>query len=442
MRVEIELPPKLIPVFLGPARYRGAYGGRGSGKSRSFAKMAAVYAYRAAQAGRSGIVLCVREFMNTLADSSMAEVKAAIESEPWLRPWFTIGESFIRTICGKVEFAFIGLARNLNNVKSKANILLCLADEADDLSEEAWEILIPTVREHDSEIWVVWNPGKRGSPTDRRFRHNTEPDVKIVEINYRDNPWFPEVLERERQADQRNRPDSYEHIWEGDYKTFVEGAYYAEHIAEAKRNDRTECDIARDPLLITRAYCDIGGVTDNADAFTMWIVQFAGRQIRVLDYYEARGQELSEHVHWLRSRGYANATIFLPHDGKAERGAYRGNTWVQSFKEADFNATTIIGPGSGGRMAALVRIEAGRRMFPSTLFDKKAQAGLDRLAAYHERRDEKLGIGLGPRHDQASHGADAFGLMAVAAAEEMRFESDWDEDDARDARGRNVSTGY
>jgi len=129
-RVEVQLPPKLIPVFLGKARYRGAYGGRGSAKTRSFAKMTAIHAHRAAQAGKTGIILCVRQFMNSLAESSMAEVKAAIESEEWLRPYFDIGETYIRTICGKVEFAFVGLARNLDSIKSKALILLCWADEA------------------------------------------------------------------------------------------------------------------------------------------------------------------------------------------------------------------------------------------------------------------------------------------------------------------------
>ena len=151
----IELPPKLIPVFTGKARYRGAWGGRGSAKTRSFAKMAAVKAYQFASEGREGIILCVREFMNSLDDSSMAEVKAAILSEPWLAEYFDIGEKFIRTKCGRVEFKFVGLSRNLDSVKSKAYILLCWADEADPISKVAWQKLIPTVREAGSEIWAT-----------------------------------------------------------------------------------------------------------------------------------------------------------------------------------------------------------------------------------------------------------------------------------------------
>jgi len=141
--VTVRLPPKLIPVFLGPARYRGAYGGRGSAKTRSFAKMTAVNAMRWAQAGRTGIILCVREHLNSLADSSMAEIKAAIQDEPWLAAYFDIGETYIRTICGRIEYAFIGLRHNLNSLKSKAKILLCWADEAEPISGAAFRCRCP-----------------------------------------------------------------------------------------------------------------------------------------------------------------------------------------------------------------------------------------------------------------------------------------------------------
>lgn len=418
MKVEVKLPPKLIPVFLGSARYRGAYGGRGSAKTRSFAKMSAITAHRAAQSGKTGIVLCVRQFMNSLADSSMAEVKAAIESEAWLRPYFDIGESYIRTACGRVEFSFIGLARNLNNIKSKAKIILCWADEADPITEEAWEKLIPSVREHESEIWVTWNPENEESPVDKRFRNNAADDVKIIEMNYQDNPWFPDVLERERLEDKLLRPDNYGHIWDGEYKTHFVGAYFSEGLREAKDQGRIG-RIGTDKLLRLRAYCDIGGVGLNADAFTMWVCQFVGKEIRILNYYEAQGQELSGHVHWLNQNGYpaGSIDIYLPHDGKAQKGPYAG-TWTDAFRDAGYTAEPIENAGSGQKGAPLIRIEAVRRLLPQMWFDEtKTEFGRKRLAAYHEKRDADTGRGLGPNHDKASHGADAFGLMAVAYEE-------------------------
>ena len=154
----IELPERLAPVFAGEALFRGAYGGRGSAKTRSFAKMAAVRGLQCAAAGKSGVIVCGREFQNSLDKSSMAEVKAAIESEAWLRSGYEIGEKYIRTNDGRIDFAFVGLRRNIESVKSTARIRLLWVDEAEPVSETAWSKAIPTVREDNSEIWVTWNP--------------------------------------------------------------------------------------------------------------------------------------------------------------------------------------------------------------------------------------------------------------------------------------------
>src|SRR5690606_7819585 len=151
---KIELPPKLIPVFSGPARYRGAHGGRGSAKTRSFAKMTAVRAYMFAEAGISGVMLGAREYMNSLEESSMEEIKQAIRSEPWLDAYFDIGEKFIRTKNRRVSYVFAGLRHNLDSIKSKARILIAWVDEGENVSEVAWQKLTPTVREFGSEIWV------------------------------------------------------------------------------------------------------------------------------------------------------------------------------------------------------------------------------------------------------------------------------------------------
>ncbi|UZT17921.1 PBSX family phage terminase large subunit [Pasteurella multocida] len=218
MKVQIEIPPKLIPVFSGNYRYRGSYGGRGSAKTRTFAKMTAVVAYKRAMAGDSGVVLCGREFMNSLEDSSLEEVKQAIRAESFLNDFFEIGEKYIRTKCGRVSYIFSGLRHNLDSIKSKARILLAWVDEAESVSEMAWSKLIPTVREHNSEIWLTWNPEKRDSATDKRFRQFPPENSAIVEMNYTDNPWFPGVLEQERLNDKKRLDDAtYRWIWEGAY---------------------------------------------------------------------------------------------------------------------------------------------------------------------------------------------------------------------------------
>lgn len=407
--VQIELPPKLIPVFIGEARYRGSYGGRGSAKTRSFAKMTAVKAHEYAEANRSGIILCGREFMNSLDESSMAEVKAAIESEEWLADYFDIGEKYIRTKCGRIEYKFAGLARNLDSIKSKSQILLCWIDEAEPVSEDAWIKLLPTVREHGSEVWVTWNPERKNSATHLRFRQDPPPGAKIVELNYRDNPWFPEVLEAERREDKRKRPDQYEHIWEGGMKSVQAGAYYAKHLTSAKDEGRI-CRLGADPLMTTRTYWDIGGTGAKADAVAIWVAQFIGKEVRVLDYYEAQGQPLATHVNWLRENDHDKALCVLPHDGDTNDKVF-DVSYESYLKKAGFAVEVVPNQGTG---AAAARIEAGRRLFPSVWFNEEpTEAGRDALGWYHEKRDEKRQIGLGPNHDWSSHGADAFGLMAV-----------------------------
>lgn len=227
-KVSLELPPKLIPVFTGPARYRGAKGGRGSAKTRSFALMTAVRGYMFAELGVSGSILCGREYMNSLEDSSMEEIKQAIRATPWLNEYYEIGEKFIRTRNRRVQYAFAGLRHNLDSIKSKARILIAWVDEAEGVSDVAWQKLLPTVREDESEVWLTWNPEVDGSPTDNRFWKQIPENAKIVELNYSDNPWFPDVLDQERRTDfDRLDPQTYAWIWEGAYRENSDAQVFA-----------------------------------------------------------------------------------------------------------------------------------------------------------------------------------------------------------------------
>lgn len=226
----VKLPPKLVPVFAkkrGSLTYRGAHGGRGSGKSMSFAKMAAIF----------GVVeplrvLCVREIQSSIKDSFHAELKAAIASEPWLAAAYDVGIDYLRSKINTTEFLFKGLYNNLTSVKSLANIDLTVVEEAEDISEDAWVALEATVlRKLRSEIWVIWNPKDEGSPTDTRFRGDqaaNDPDYAIVEMNAEDNPWFPIGLKKLREK-QRAAFDAakFDWIWKGDYLKNDESKIFA-----------------------------------------------------------------------------------------------------------------------------------------------------------------------------------------------------------------------
>lgn len=234
--IRIELPPRLRRVFSGSADVRGAYGGRGSGKTRSFALMSAVRAYQWAGNGAQGIILCGRQFMNSLADSSMEEIRAAITTQSWLTPFFDIGATYIRTsaaLPGRIDYRFSGLDRNIDSIKSKARLKLAWIDEAEPVSEAAWTRLIPTLREADSELWVTWNPERDDSATHRRFREVRDPRARIAALNWQDNPWFPEVLDRQRRRDAAQRPDSYHHVWEGGFLRRTEAQVLKGRIVQA-----------------------------------------------------------------------------------------------------------------------------------------------------------------------------------------------------------------
>lgn len=212
--LDIEIPDKLIPVFAPPrgsVRYRGAYGGRGSAKSASFALMAAIWA-----ATWNIRVLCAREFQASIKESFYAEVKLAIERVPWLAARYDIGEKYIRCLTTGSEFLFAGLRHNIQSVKSMSKIDLCIVEESEDVPLHSWVDLIPTIREPDSEIWLIWNPKKADSYVAKRFYHNQLENAVMAELNWRDNPWFPKVLEDERRTDEANMERAlYEWIWEG-----------------------------------------------------------------------------------------------------------------------------------------------------------------------------------------------------------------------------------
>lgn len=224
--VQIVLPEKLVPVFepaRGEVQYRGAYGGRGSGKSFNFAKMAAIWGYVDPLR-----VLATREYQGSIKESFYAELKSAILSETFLSSAYVIGSDFIRGKNG-TEFIFMGLRRSINSIRSLAQIDLTIVEEAEDVPDQSWLMLEATVfRRMKSELWAIWNPRLKGSPVDQRFRVNPPKNGVFAEMNYWDNPFFPAGLETLRaREEQRLDPDTYQHVWEGAYLTNSNAQVYS-----------------------------------------------------------------------------------------------------------------------------------------------------------------------------------------------------------------------
>jgi len=294
---------KVFEPLLAAARYKGVYGGRGSGKSHFFGELLV----ETCQAERGTLAVCIREAQRTLAQSSKRLIESKIAS-------LGVGSGF-KLFNDKIEtpgdglIIFRGLQdHTAESIKSLEGFRIAWIDEAQTLSARSLALLRPTIRAENSELWASWNPWRKSDAIDDFLRARKPPGAIVIGANWRDNPWFPAVLEEERRTDLSLYPDRYDHIWEGDYVRAFEGAYFAEMLSQARTQGRIG-RVSADPLLPLRAFIDIGGSGATADAFTMWIAQWVGYEIRVLDYYEAVGQVLAFHINWLRSRGYQ---LFIP----------------------------------------------------------------------------------------------------------------------------------
>jgi phage terminase large subunit len=366
--------------------------------------------------------VCIREVQKSLKDSAKRLIESKLaEHKIGEQHGFKIFNDAIQTP-GDGAIIFQGMQdHTAESIKSLEGFKRGWVEEAQTLSATSLRLLRPTIRAEGSELWFSWNPRRKNDPVDMLLRQGTKPTGSVVvRANWSENPWFPSVLEQERQDCLRDNPDDYDHIWEGGYATVAEGAYYAQQLAKAKNEARLG-KVAEDPLMTIRLFADIGGTGAKADSFVFWAAQFIGKEIRAVNYYEVVGQPIDAHLAWLRSQGYTpdRAQIWLPHDGSTNDKVY-DVSYQSAFKAAGYEVTVIPNQGKG---AAAARIEEGRRLFPRMWFDQvKCAGGLDALAWYHEKKDEKRNIGLGPEHDWASHGSDAFGLMCVAYQEPTNAE--------------------
>jgi phage terminase large subunit len=386
-----------------PARHYALYGGRGGAKSHSVAKRLLIGG--AEQSLRIG---CGREIQKNINES----VKQLLDDQITLLGLEDYYESLEREIRGlrtDTLITFHGLWRNPKGLKSMEGYDWFWGEEASAFSQTSIRTLIPTLRKETSRFIWTWNPEYEHDPIDRMFRgpNGPPPDSIVRRIGWKDNPWFPEVLRKAMEDDYAKDPDTADHVWGGDYIKAVEGAYYAKVLRAAREEGRITA-VSLDPNFQVRAYWDLG----HSDATAVWVAQFVGERIAVLDYCEGVGQPPGYYMNWLRGSGYDRCLCVLPHDGAA---VHPDNPIAMSYeaqiRAAGFQAKVVRNQGRG---AAVQRKDAALRLFPRIWVNEDAtRPGLRALGHYHEKRDEDRNVGLGPEHDWSSHGADAFGLMCI-----------------------------
>lgn len=243
-----QAPRAFVPL-LSPYRYKGAHGGRGSGKSHFFAEM--LVAEHVRRPGMRSV--CVREVQRSLAQSVKRLVEDKIESLG-VSHLFERKEAEIKAPGGGL-IMFTGMQNHTaDSIKSLEGYRVAWVEEAHSLSQRSLDLLRPTIREEDSELWFSWNPDQPTDPIDALLRGKViPPNSKVIEVNYEDNPWFPDVLRSEMEYDKKRDPDKFSHVWRGGYRRNSESRVF-------KNWKVDEFDI--DPKWILRQGADWGFAVD------------------------------------------------------------------------------------------------------------------------------------------------------------------------------------
>jgi len=293
----------------------------------------------------------------------------------------------------------------VNNNYFANSVLVHNCEEAETVSEHSWKILIPTIRGENSEIIVSFNPDIAESPTYKRMVVNA-PDYAVVKkVTYRDNPYFPAVLEQERVYMQEKDPTGYDNVWEGNPKAAVEGAVFAKQLAKIEEEGRIK-EVPYEPNLPVYVFADLG----RGDKTSLWFVQYVGLSYNFIDYYENNGEHFSHYIKVLKEKPYSYATIYLPHDAANETIAAEKS--VEAQARSAFSSVVIVPRVQKKHLS----IDAAMSIFPMAVFDaEKCADGLMCLRMYAYKKDVETGkTSKEPEHDTPwSHGADAFQQVAL-----------------------------
>jgi phage terminase large subunit len=206
-----------------PSRYKGAHGGRGSGKSHFFAEL--MLEEHISNPNQASV--CVREIQLSLQQSVKRLLDNKIQSMN-AGYYFDVQDKIIKSKHGSGLIIFQGMQNHTNDsIKSLEGFDRAWVEEAQSLSQNSLDMLRPTIRKPNSELWFGWNPNNETDPVDLLLRgDNPPPNAIVVEVNYADNPWFPEVLREEMEYDRLRDPDKYQHVWMGGYNTNSEAKVF------------------------------------------------------------------------------------------------------------------------------------------------------------------------------------------------------------------------
>lgn len=404
LSIAVQIPAKLAGLYQ-QSRYKVMHGGRGGGKSHGVAEVLLELAAR-----RPLRILCAREIQKSMRDSVHRLLKDKIV-KLGLQSFYEVLDTEIRGSNGTLVL-FTGLqSHTVDSIKSFEGVDIVWVEEAHGVSKKSWDVLSPTIRKEGSEIWMTLNPDMETDETYTRFISTKSPDTWVCEINWRDNPWFPEVLDEERRKAKRTMlKEDYEHIWEGKARRVAAGAIYRYEIEHLYADDRA-ARLPYDPRLPVHTVWDLGW----NDAMTIAMVQITPQDIRIIDYIEDSHRTYDWYVTQLEKRPYRWGIDYLPHDGKT-KNPQTGKNAEMLLKELGRKRVVCL---------AALDVEEGiksvRMMFSRCYFDSAKTARLlECLKRYKRAIHSSTGEAMGPLHDEYSHGADCFRYVAQSAEHMLR----------------------
>ncbi len=417
--MRLEVPRKLKPLLY-PSRYKGAYGGRGGAKSHFFAEQA--LARCIADVTR---VVCIREVQNSIKDSVRQLLidkisKLGVESE------FEALETEIRSRNGSL-IVFKGMqAYNADNIKSLEAYDIAWVEEAQTFSQRSLDLLRPTLRKSGSELWFSWNPRFKTDPVDKFFRKSPPEGAVSVLVNWRDNPWFPEVLKKEMAHDFKVDEDKADHIWNGAYGSSA-GAILSRWVNEAEREGRISNTVQFDPQ---GAAVDISSDIGFRDTASWWYWQRKVGGFSLLKYDGASGLDADDWIDRIKKTmsgmGLKLGHIWLPQDSKAKTFQSKYSSAEKFLAAFGADHVGIVPPAKKPD-----QISAARKVIKRCEFHREmCEAGLDGLLAWEfEWIDDDNVFSREPVHNWASHPGDAFAygsqIMEQHVIEVQPKEIDW-----------------
>lgn len=377
-------------------------------------------------------VVCIREVQSSIKDSVRQLLIDKI-SKLGVQALFEVLDTEIRGPDGSL-IVFKGMqSYNAMNIKSLEAYDIAWVEEAQTLTQHSLDLLRPTLRREGSELWFSWNPRFKTDPVDMFFRKNPPPDAISVLVNWRDNPWFPDVLRREMAHDFMIDEDKADHIWNGAYGN-SQGAILAKLVNQAERGGRISDDVTYDPQ---GAPIELSSDLGFRDTASWWYWQRVPGGFNLLKYEGDTGLDADDWIPRLQTgiteMGATLGKIWLPHDARAKTFQSK-HTTAEKFLTAFGGSAVDVVPQS----KKMDQISAARAVIPKCAFNATAcESGLDGLRAWEFEYNEESGVySREPLHNWASHPSDAFAygaqIMSVAEYVKPMQEPDWANLDTRE----------